>query len=255
MWELKRKLVYALAFVLTLFAASLFLLRGVLFPEPTCFDGKQNAFESGIDCGGGCLLMCKEEFSEISVLWAKAVKAGSSSYDLVALVTNPNINNASQKVDYTFTLYDEAGTVMKTLPGSTITPLDGKFPLIVQGVSLPKAPSNIVLTLTDGPHYKVPERPASPTIKIVSRRYEAGTIPRVYATIANTKRIEILNLPVRVILFDTNDNAYAVGQTLIPSLGKEGVQEIIVTWDEPLPYPPTRIGIYPIFNPFEAKQF
>ena len=255
MWELKRKLVYALAFVLTLFAASLFLLRGVLFPEPTCFDGKKNAFESDIDCGGTCSLMCTSEVNELSVLWSRAIRVGLNTYDVAALLSNTNINNASREVGYTFTLYGEDSSVLKTISGSTTAPLDGKFPLIVQNVSIPQTPSDVVVTLTDGPHYKVIESPTSPTVKILSRRYEAGSIPRVYATIANTKRIEITNLPVRVILFDTNDNAYAVGQTLIPFLGKEGVQEIIVTWDEPLPYPPTRIGIYPIFNPFEAKQF
>ena len=73
--------------------------------------------------------------------------------------------------------------------------------------------------------------------------------------IVNTKRLEINNLPVRVVLFDDKDNAYAVGQSLIPYLEKEGAQEIIFTWDEPLPVPPTRIGVYPIFNPFEALSY
>ena len=85
-----------------------------------------------------------------------------------------------------------------------------------------------------------------------SRRYEAGAISRVYTTLANTKRVVINDLPVRVVLYDEKDNAYAVGQTIIPTLEKEEVKEISFTWSPPLLRAPTRIGIYPIFNPFNA---
>lgn len=254
MWEFKRKIIYALAVLIVLSSIFVLSFRGTFFPDPTCFDGKKNGFEVNVDCGGTCALMCKEEVSPLSVMWAKAVKASRTSYDLVALVANTNIDNASHNIGYTFDLYDEVGGLIQTFSGSTTAPLDGKFPLIIQNVPLSKPPTHVTVTLQDGPHYKVLESPTSPTVKILDRRYEAGAIPRVYATVANTKRIDIFNLPIRVLLFDTNDNVYAVGQTIIESLPKEGVQEIIITWDGPLIYPPTRIGVYPIFNPFEVKQ-
>jgi hypothetical protein len=254
MWEFKRKIIYALAAIIIIVAISVLTFRERFFPDPTCFDGKKNGFEVNIDCGGTCALVCKEDVNELSVVWAKAIRASRNSYDLVSLVANTNIDNASRNIGYTFSLYDEEGGLMQTLTGSTTAPLDGKFPLIIQYVPLSKPPTNVTVTLQDGPHYKVLESPTSPTVKILDRRYEAGSIPRVYATVANTKRIDIFKLPVRVLLFDGNDNVYAVGQTIIESLPKEGVQEIIITWDAPLPYPPTRIGVYPIFNPFEVKQ-
>jgi hypothetical protein len=45
---------------------------------------------------------------------------------------------------------------------------------------------------------------------------------------------------------------YAVGQTVVPTLDKEQTKEIIVTWNPPLPFAPTRIDVYPIFDPFDA---
>ncbi len=256
MWEFKRKLLYSLTFIIFVCAALVFLLRGFLFPEPTCFDKKQNGFESGLDCGGTCALMCTSDVKPLSVVWAKAIRLGKDvvNYDLVAFVTNTNIDNAARGVGYTFNLFDENGNLYQTFTGSTTVPLDGSFPLIIQNVTLSKAPSNVTATLTEGNHFKVIESPTSPTVRVTGRRYEAGVIPRVYATIANSKRIDIVNLPVRALLFDNNDNVYAVGQTIIPSLPKEGTQEVIFTWGESLPYPPTRIGIYPIFDPFELRQ-
>ena len=252
MWEFKRKLLYALVTFVGILAIFVFLLRGVLFPEPTCTDGKKNGFEVNVDCGGTCSLICKGDIKPLTILWAKAVPSGKESYDLAALIANENIDNASREIGYTFTVYDKEGASMKIVSGSTTFPLDGKFPLIIQGVHFSKVPFNVAVVLNDGPHYKVSENPTSPTIKVLQRKYEAGSIPRVYATIVNTKRIDIIDLPVRVVLYDVQDNAYAVAQTIVPHLPKEGVQEIILTWHEPLIVSPTRIGVYPIFNPFKA---
>ena len=252
MWEFKRKLLYALSTIIIICGVTVFFMRGILFPDPTCFDGKHNGFEAGIDCSGECNRMCQQDVTPLSIVWAKAVKSGNEMYDLVALITNSNFNNASREIGYSFDVYDADGVIIKTIAGKTTAPLDGKFPVIIQGVKLTSPPVTTVATLSDTTHYKVNESPTSPTIKVLTRRYEAGTIPRVYVTVANTKRIDIRNLPVRVLLFDNDDNVYAVGQTVIPELLKEGIKEIIITWNGPLPLSPTRIGVYPIFNPFEA---
>lgn len=251
-WELRRKLIYAFVVIVTLAAVTIFLLRDVLFPAPTCVDKKQNGYESGIDCGGICALRCSSEVVPLTVLWSKALPAGPHLYDLVAMINNNNIDNASRAVGYTFTVYDNQGLVISTLSGTTVVPLDGKFPVILQNVPLSSKPASVTATLVDGPHYKVQESPTSPTIKVLDRKYEPGSIPRVYVAIQNTKRIEINNLPVQVLLFDDKDNVYAVGKSIIPFLPKEGIQQVVFTWDSPLPFAPTRIGVYPIFNPFEA---
>ena len=217
-WEMKRKIIYALIGIVILVALAVFLMRDTIFPAPTCFDTKQNGYESGIDCGGVCSLRCTEEVKPLSVAWAKAVYSGGEVYDLVALVANSNINNASRELRYTFTLYNENGQKTGELSGSTVAPLDGKFPLILQNIPLQKAPANVIATLADGPHYTVTEKPTSPTVKIIDKHYEAGSIPKIYATVMNTKRLEITNLQIRTLLYDDKENVYAVGQTIIPRL-------------------------------------
>lgn len=251
-WDSRRKIIYACAVIVALATITVFVLRDRLFPSPTCFDKKQNGYESGIDCGGACSLQCTQAVDPLSVVFANAVHSGKGVYDLVAMINNNNIDNASQYLGYTFTLYDKDGMMFGSLSGSTTAPLGGKFPIIIQNLSLAKVPAHVVTTIIDGPHFKVKEIPSSPTVRVVSRSYEGGSIPRVYAKIMNTKRVEITDLPVRVLLFDDHDNVYAVAQTLVPLLAKEEVKDIIFTWNEPLPFPPTRIGVYPIFNPFKA---
>ena len=254
-WDTKRKAQYFISFATFVIAVVVFFARDIIFPEPTCFDTKQHGYELGVDCGGTCSLRCTQEVKPLTVEWSKALPVAKGLYDFVGMVKNTNIDNASRELGYIFTSYDEQGMVTSVFNGSTTAPLDGNFPIIIQNIPLDKAPNKVTLTLIDGFHYKVTESPTSPTIRILERRYEAREISRVYTTIMNTKRLEVLNLPVRVVLFDQNDNAFAVGQTIIPSLSKEGVQELTFTWNEILPTSPTRIGVYPIFNPFEAIDF
>ena len=71
----------------------------------------------------------------------------------------------------------------------------------------------------------------------------------------NTKHTEINNLPVKVLLFDEENNVYAAGQTIVPRLEKEGVAQVVFTWNQALPFAPTKITIYPLFNPFDAVSY
>ena len=249
-WRTQRRLIYGVAVIFVVASAVLYIYRDNFFPVPTCFDKKQNGYESGIDCGGTCSLRCTQEVSPLTVLWSRALKTSNNTYDLVTMVSNKNINNASRALGYTFNVYDGYGSLVTTISGTTTAPVDSDFPIIVQNVTLTKRPKDVVTQLMDGPHYTVKELPTSPTIRQTSVHYEAGDIPRVYATITNTKRITISNLPVRVVLFDEFNNALGVGQTIIPFLDKEGVQEISFTWDAPFAKDPSKIIIYPIFDPF-----
>ncbi len=251
-WQTKRKIIYAFTSIIAVTTIFVFLLRDTLFPEPTCSDFKQNGYEIGVDCGGLCDKKCTQEVVPLGVLWSKAIAVSSTTYDLAGLVSNSNIDNAAKELGYLFSVFDSNGDVMTEVRGSTTAPLDGKFPLIIQNVVLAKVPGKVALTLFDTDHYKVKESPTSPTVTIDNRRYESTDTSRLYATIINNKRIEIRNLEVRAVLYDSFDNAYAVGKTVVPLLDKEGKEEIVFTWASPLKEEPTRIGIYPIFNPFDA---
>lgn len=254
-WQTRRRLLYALATLISMSALTLFLFKDVLFPPPTCFDGQKNGYESGLDCGGTCFLVCKNDVEPLTVPWARAIKVGEGTYDLVALISNKNINNASYATGYTFFVYNQQGDIIGKLMGTTTAPVDGDFPIIKQAVQIPQVPAQVTMILDDTEHYMVQEKPTSPTIRVANERYEnIDNVSRVYATIINTKRVSMLNLPVRVILFDEKGNAYAVGETVIPLLDKEAVKEVTFVWNWTLPFSPTRIKVYPIFDPFVAQE-
>lgn len=250
-WSTKRKLIYTSAIVFTIAIIVVYAFRDILFATPTCFDNRQNGYESGVDCGGTCSLRCADQVLPLSILWSRALPTSSSSYDFVALVSNKNLDNAPKEIEYVFRAYNKEGVEFFTTKGSTKVPIDGDFPIIVQKVSLKEAPAQVSVQLkNDVPHYRVLEKPATPTIRTSGTRYEGGSIPRVYSTITNTKRISFTNLPVRVILYDANNNVYGAGETVIPRLEKEGREEVVFTWDRAFTEEPTKIRIFPILDPF-----
>jgi hypothetical protein len=250
-WATKRKFIYGAGVLVVLAIWGIYLLRGVLFPVPTCFDQKQNGYETGVDCGGVCSLRCQQEIIPLSVSWARAVPVSSNTYDLVALLSNKNVDNAPQNVRYTFSVYDQGGNLMATTSAVTTVPVDGDFPVVIQHVTFPKVPGEVTATLNANvPHYTVAEKPTTPTLRVSPGTYEAGSVPRVYATVTNQKRIILKDIPVRAVLYDIDGNAYAAGQTVIPVLDKEASQDVAFTWAHPLPFAPTKIRIYPILDPF-----
>lgn len=253
-WQTRRKILYLLSTVIVVIAAAVYFFRETVFPSPTCFDKKQNSYEIGIDCGGTCSLRCSSEVQPLSVLWTRYIHVRANMYDVVALVSNKNINNSARFVRYTFTLYSANGEVIQEVKGVTLTPVNSDFPIIRQSITALKTPASISLSIEDGPHFTVNEKPTSPTLSIGNEKYEVSDKSRVYAAVQNRKRMTIRDLPVAVVLFDQDNNAYAVGTTVIPELAKEEIKTISFVWETVLPQPPTRIKVYPLFDPFLALQ-
>jgi hypothetical protein len=254
-WYAERKITYGLLVLTVVLGLALYLFRDTIFPAPTCTDKKMNGYETGIDCGGTCALVCKGDVKPLTVLWSRFIKNSEDTYDLVAFIANKNINNASADgLKYTFLFYDVDGKVIQTIKGKVSTPVDGSFPIVKTNVQFVVTPKKMAFFIEDGPHYVIDENPTDPTIKVLDRKYEPGSIPRVYAEIKNTKRIVISNLPVYVILYDEENKPYEVGSTVIPLLDKEELKRISFTWKHQLVAPPTRIGVYPVLDPFGAVR-
>lgn len=254
-WSKRRRVVYGAGFLVALVLLFTYFYRDTLFPTPTCSDGKQNGYESGVDCGGTCSLRCAQEVIPISVSWARAVRTSSTTYDLVALLSNKNIDNAPRGLSYVFTVYTKDGKQMLAVQGTTIVPVDGDFPVIKQNVILPEEPGEVSATVSANvPHYKALEKPTEPTIRVSNTRFEAGSISRVYARITNTKRVSLRSVPVRVLLYEASGNVFGVGETIIPELGKESAEDVVFTWKNAFEQTPTKITVVPILDPFLGSQ-
>ena len=105
-WGTKRRntiIFIILAFFLIIAGIISFAL---FYEEPTCFDGKRNGNEIGIDCGGSCELLCELQIIEPLVHWTRYFEVVPGVYNVLAYLENPNVTDGADRVDYIFKLFD-----------------------------------------------------------------------------------------------------------------------------------------------------
>ncbi|MDQ5962712.1 MAG: hypothetical protein QG653_519 [Patescibacteria group bacterium] len=249
-WSTKRKVTYGVATIFFIFAIGAYLFQNVLFPEPTCFDVKQNGFEVGVDCGGECALRCTSEIVPIKVTWARALSVGNNRYDLVGLVENKNIDNTPKEIGYKFSVFGKDGAEIFVYTGTTTISVEDEKPIIVSNKLVNGTPDKTTLTIFPAQHFTANEKPKSPLVRTLRVRHEDGDIPRVYVTLKNMTQKSFADLPVRVVLYDSNRNAIAAGETLIKSLNPEAEPEIVFTWNERFSSPVASTVVYYDFKSF-----
>ena len=67
-WASNRRLAYISVVLFGVLAVVLFVGLVVFYEAPTCFDGKRNGTEEGVDCGGSCDLICSFSAADIEIL-------------------------------------------------------------------------------------------------------------------------------------------------------------------------------------------
>ena len=109
-------------FFLAVFAGFVFLVYYLFFRSaPGCFNGRQDAGEEGIDCGGVCARACLSiNLLPLTIPGdVKILKLPENRLSLLAEVRNGNSGYASPDFGYEFRLYDGAGNLIDSLPGSS----------------------------------------------------------------------------------------------------------------------------------------
>ena len=116
--RLAKQIVYGAFYAVVWF----FILWGVyaLFIKstPSCFDGKQDQGEQGIDCGGPCANACTTGVPPIAVRSVYEFVPSPNHVTLLAQIDNPNQSIAAQYFNFLFTVEDASGTTLASFPGS-----------------------------------------------------------------------------------------------------------------------------------------
>src|SRR3989338_2125266 len=111
-WSRRRKrIILALIFfiLIVLIGLPIFFL---FYRAPTCFDGKQNGDEIGVDCGGSCRLLCTAQSLPLILKGdPRVLEVAENTFEIVALIENPNANGEIYRARYIFKLYDALSSI------------------------------------------------------------------------------------------------------------------------------------------------
>lgn len=259
-WAERRKLTYMTIVLAVLGMIGFLLFRHFMNVEPTCFDGRKNGIETGVDCGGGCALYCANELASPKVRWVRSFAITSSVAQAVAYIEHSNATAASPLLTYTFKLYDAQNTIIAEKTGTTFLGALGRTAIVEtliptgnvqvarttvsfgEPITWSKIPTNLVTagiktdrTMIEGYSY-------SPT--------QNGT--RLSGVLENTSRFNFTNLDVVAVLYDKDENVITASKILVPDLAALSSKTVTFTWPFPLGTTVFRTEIIPRFNPFTA---
>ncbi|OGY98536.1 MAG: hypothetical protein A2855_00895 [Candidatus Liptonbacteria bacterium RIFCSPHIGHO2_01_FULL_57_28] len=195
-------------------------------PVPTCFDGRQNRDETGVDCGGRCAKVCVpaaiaslvQNGEPKLVLLVTSADTGPAAVPRVSVVSeirNPNQDFGASKFDYVFKIYDPSGAEIASFPDSSyIYPGEIKR-IVLLNKTLPAGSSPAAARLIlQSPLWVPLERFPRPKLSIqtVNTTEERGNLV-VKGTLVNQDSVDFQTVEVTALYYDQGGAVVGVSGT------------------------------------------
>lgn len=241
-WKLRRQLLF-LGIAAVLLVVIAVLAYYIARPLPSCFDGKKNQDETGVDCGGlQCRACLDEQPKDIVVLWTRFFEVRPGVYDVAALVENPNLLSGTRTMPYTFKLLDGEGATLATKRGEAYALASERFLIFESGLAAVGGdPRRVTFEIKN--FEWIPDRKKDPPLRLVQTTREFdGARPRFTAVLKNDSILDVRGVDVSVVVSDIDGNALAVASSHVDKVADSASEQVVFTW--PAPFPTGR----PAFN-------
>ena len=247
-WSTQKQLTYGLILIIILA-----LLIGVptyfyfFNKTPTCFDGKQNQTETGIDCGGVCSRACGADVIEDPlILWSRAFPIANGKYNLVAYLQNPNINYVSEPFNYIFNVFDDRNVLIDTREGTISAPYNKNFVVFEQAFDADKRPIGKVTFEFTSKVVWVKDLESKSKFSVSSDQIVlvSGT-PTLTSAITNKTVETFQNFYVVALVYGIDGNVTVVSRTLVDELKPKGKVFVVFTWPNLAEFKYSKIELLP----------
>lgn len=250
-WAGQRRLAIGLIIGAILFVVLSLIAITAFYRSPSCSDGKLNQDELGIDCGGGCELVCVADAIPPTTLFTTLLRNKDGRTDLVASVENRNGDLAAEDVPYKVTVYSASGTVLKEFEGVLDMPPHTAVPIFVPGVALAgqQVPDRAFLSIDSTRPRWVTVGNDPRVIPLVDVQPLSGSIeaPRLSAVLTNPSLTNMSRVPVIALIHDSRTgNVIAASQTIVPVIAPQGSATALFTWNEPFSNSSVRVEVVPV---------
>ncbi len=249
-WSKQRKTTDTLIVLAFFVGVGTIIALPFLLRAPTCFDGKQNGTETGVDCGGGCSVVCVDT-SPLRIVWERVVEYDTGVYDLVALLENRSDDAAPRMIEYKADVFDTYNINIGTFTGTSVVRSGLNTALHIPNTRFgTTTPARVRFSVTDtDPFERVNNRDAVASVVVVRESFEniTGT-SRLIVQIKNNLFAGVTNVPVRALLFDEEDTLIAVGSTVVDEIKAQGEVTAYFVWRKPVSRP-ARTDIQILISP------
>jgi hypothetical protein len=255
-WASNKQFKYFSIFAIIIGCIIFAIIYPTISKEPTCDDQKKNGEESGVDCGGTCSIMCKEDVIEPVVLWSRAFPVVDNNYNLVAYISNRNKTAGVVNASYEFRIYDTNNKLIGRREGSTFIPPNQEFAVFESRFNKGESQiKNITFQFKQDLIWKK----KFPTLQLLPIGVKNiifdnnKDTPSLSAIIYNESIYDIPEFDVISILYDLDKNAINASKTHKSKLNSNSKMQVVFTWPEVLSSIPVTQDVLISINPFSVS--
>ncbi|MFC1756694.1 hypothetical protein ACFLZC_00835 [Patescibacteria group bacterium] len=241
-WRTKKQLSIILG-ALFVVAFAVILIIFSLISNPNCSDEKQNQEEEGVDCGGSCT-PCVVDPKEIITLWTRVFRASSNTYDVAALIENPNLFYGLPLLKYTFKIYDAENVLLAIKEGQTFLNPRDKFVIFSSNINTDQREAvRAFVEIEKLSSWAYTEGEKS-SIVVSEKNFSNFPSPFLRARLLNQSLFPVNNVLVTVVLYDESENAVAISSTKIDRISAESNKDVTFTWPNSFLIEPTSSKVF-----------
>lgn len=237
MWATRRRTIILLI-LLCLFLVLVVLPYWLSHREiPSCTDQKQNQEETGVDCGGPCTRLCKEESTPLAIVWTRVFTIRPGVYDVVAQLENKNFSAGMPRLFYTARLFDENGEILAEKRGETFVEPGQRFFIFAGGLLTgDKIAARGELTI-DREDYWIRTGAGSVPFSITDEVL-IGTdrAPKLTALLHSNSPETLRDIEIVAVVYDSDGKPIGASATKVEKLDRGGTQPLVFTWPNPFEY-------------------
>lgn len=205
------------------------------YESPTCFDGRANGGERGVDCGGNCVRICAADVQPLRVVWAKSFEVTPGQYNAVAYIDNPNQVAATPEVGYTLELYNDSRLVAQR-SGTTIIPPNSEYPVFEGRIFTDnREPVTETRLIIDSSDIWLPASIGRDQFRSIDIELLGADVrPRLNVEVENTELSGATDVEVVATIFNEVGEPVTASQTFIDSISARSTENIVFTWPNPI---------------------
>jgi Mg-chelatase subunit ChlD len=233
-WATKRQLAYLFFPMLLMALLAGFIYTKYMYIAPTCFDGRQNGTETGVDCGGSCTRVCTIDTLDPVVLWSKAFKVTPTVVNAVAYIENPNVYSEVKQAQYTLTLYDANHKQIAQRTGVTSIPNNTRFAVFEGGIQT--GGQTVVYTdfsFTKPFDWVKNDKKDLYIVTEYSPLQREATSPYIEGTVKAPDVVKPTTIELVAIIYDGKQNAIGTSRTVNTLSADHTSDPFVFTWPQP----------------------
>lgn len=247
-WSRARKrliLSIILFVVIVLLGVPIFFL---FLRSPSCTDGKRNGDETGVDCGGSCQRLCVPESLPLILKGdPRVLSIATSTYEVIALLENPNVDAELRRAHYIFKFFDATSLIpLKTIQGETFVPKGATFAVFEGPFAFDSGSVPVRATLDWEEASLVWVKNGKKEPQLVVKNPELTKLessPRLDATISNLSLETVSNIDLVALISDSNGNIIAATKTFLDRLAPSAEAQAVFTWPRPFTATPAEVEV------------